>query len=45
MTGISIALIPFSWALGVKKIRKKGILAIGPFRFCLHTGLPKWSEI
>lgn len=34
--GFSIAFFPTSWELGTARIRNKSLLAVGPFRFCIH---------
>ncbi len=34
--GISIAIFPTLWEFGKVRIRDKSLLAIGPFRFCIH---------
>ena len=41
MTGFSVTLIPFSWALGRRDIRKKTLWAFGPLRFGIHRELSK----
>ncbi len=34
--GISLAFFPTAWEVGAVRIRDKSLLAIGPFRLCLH---------
>lgn len=34
--GISIAIFPTAWEIGYARIRKKDVIAFGPFRFSIH---------
>lgn len=34
--GISIAVFPTAWELGYARIRKKDVIAFGPFRLSIH---------
>jgi hypothetical protein len=38
-TGYSISLMPFSWAIGRRDVRKKTLFALGPLRFSIHRDL------
>jgi hypothetical protein len=40
--GFSIAIFPFSWALGGWTRPKKYLFAIGPFRFIAHWNVGPW---
>lgn len=43
--GFSIALIPFSWEVGIwHKSHKKSVYACGPFRFVIHRDMGEWKE-
>lgn len=44
MTGVSICLFPFSWHVGVKRIREKTLFAVGPFRLCVHRTRKQWRD-
>lgn len=43
MTGLSLMIVPFSWAFGYWHRKDKYLYAIGPFRVVFHTKLRGWK--
>lgn len=43
MNGYGIAIIPFSWAIGIWRKPNKTLFAVGPFRLVRYSGLSGWK--